>query len=285
MVPDVVDDATSAGAVAAVRRNLYSFFRHLARSPSMSFSATPAVEIWSSKVPAPWLNGAICSAAVEDPGRAVAEAVARFRQRNAGPSTWWFELPASASSWRGALRRHGYRHQKGPPGMTIPLDRLPGAQHVARGETTPPETSGDPPGGRVLAVDSPVLLSIWVQTFLRGYGLPKSWEPGFFDVIEGLGLQPPLRNYLGMLGDTPVATSSLFLAAGVAGLMFVSVVSEHRGRGMGRAMTIAPLLDAKAAGYRVGVLQASQAGYHLYRNIGFRKVCRVDHFEARPPST
>jgi len=66
------------------------------------------------------------------------------------------------------------------------------------------------------------------------------------------------------------------LHAGVAGIFAVSTLPEARGRGIGTALTVAPLVDAREAGYRVGTLQASDMGYPIYRKLGFQDVCQYN---------
>jgi len=38
------------------------------------------------------------------------------------------------------------------------------------------------------------------------------------------------------------------------------------------------LIEARALGYRVGVLQSSEMGYPIYQRLGFQKMCDMDHF-------
>jgi GNAT superfamily N-acetyltransferase len=79
----------------------------------------------------------------------------------------------------------------------------------------------------------------------------------------------PLR-WIGRLDGTVVATSRISIGAGVAGLYAISTLPLHRGKGYGRAMTIAALRAARRLDYRIGVLQASDLGYSVYRRLGFR---------------
>jgi hypothetical protein len=49
------------------------------------------------------------------------------------------------------------------------------------------------------------------------------------------------------------------------------------------AMSLAPLLEAREMGYRVGVLEASDMGYPICRRLGFREYCKSRIYEWRPP--
>jgi predicted GNAT family acetyltransferase len=56
----------------------------------------------------------------------------------------------------------------------------------------------------------------------------------------------------------------------VAGVFAVGVVPAARGRGIGGAVTLGPLLEARDDGYRHAVLFSSTVAVHAYERIGFR---------------
>lgn len=81
-----------------------------------------------------------------------------------------------------------------------------------------------------------------------------------------------------------MATSSLFFAAGVTGVYCVSAVERARRRGIGAAVTLAALHEAKNLGYSDGVLGSSEMGYGVYRRLRFEEYCRIGLYEWRPSS-
>jgi predicted acetyltransferase len=76
---------------------------------------------------------------------------------------------------------------------------------------------------------------------------------------------------------------SVFCSSSVAGVYAVGTLPEARRQGIGSAITLRGLRDARERGYRVGVLQSSQMGYNLYRRFGFEN-CFVIKSYAKPRS-
>lgn len=105
-----------------------------------------------------------------------------------------------------------------------------------------------------------------------------NWSPPDQTVIEFYRRAMPvllardarLRLYVGYLDGEPVATAEVTMGGGVVGLYNVSTLARYRRRGIGTAITVAPLLDARAEGVGTAVLQASQDGQGVYARIGFR---------------
>lgn len=67
-----------------------------------------------------------------------------------------------------------------------------------------------------------------------------------------------------------MAVSQSFVDGPVAGIYTVATMPEHRGRGYGKALTLAALRGGRARGCRYGILQATEMGRPVYASLGFR---------------
>ena len=122
--------------------------------------------------------------------------------------------------------------------------------------------------------------SVLAQGFGEG-PVEAGWVRAMFAGI-GIGDHVPWRHYVAAVDQQPVATATLFFAADVAGLYFVSTVPAWRGRGIGSAISRAALAHARDLGFAVGVLGSSPMGQRVYERLGFREVCTVEVYEWSP---
>jgi ribosomal protein S18 acetylase RimI-like enzyme len=81
---------------------------------------------------------------------------------------------------------------------------------------------------------------------------------------------PACRYYLGRINGEAVATTLLLQCEGIAGIYVVGTIPERRKQGIGTALTLAALADARDLGYHIAVLQASEMGVRIYRKLGFQ---------------
>jgi GNAT superfamily N-acetyltransferase len=139
-----------------------------------------------------------------------------------------------------------------------------------------------PAGLTIEHVDDTEALEQWAYASMMGFGHPETDVGIWFEVFRRLGFDLPLRNYVGILNGEPVATSELFLAAGVAGIYVVATVPDARRLGIGAALTLAPLREARAIGYRIGILHSSSMGLGVYRRLGFQEYCKMSHYVWAP---
>jgi ribosomal protein S18 acetylase RimI-like enzyme len=267
LMDDVLVDPSMRDLIVAIKINLVEQFRYLASSPGGELHDSPHLRWWLTGLPHPWLNGVQSAELPPDSAHeTVQKAVAHFRSRQLTEISWWSKPGTEARGMRRHLRRHGFTFYEGPPGMAADLRALN-------------EDVATPPDLRIEPVQDVGTLKQWVHTFIAGYVFfPPSSERTFLDLYTGLGFDLPQRSYLGLLNAKPVATSQLFLWAGVAGINCVATLPEARRQGIGTALTLAALRDARSMGYRIGSLQAAPMGLGIYRRLGFQECCRMNHY-------
>jgi ribosomal protein S18 acetylase RimI-like enzyme len=88
------------------------------------------------------------------------------------------------------------------------------------------------------------------------------------------------RHYVIRLGDQVVATSSLHLGAGVAGLYNVATRPDQREHGLGTAVTLLAFQEARDLGYTLGTLQTTYPNaLRLYHRMGFEVYCKFGIYQ------
>lgn len=264
----ILTDLSSSALAAAIKDNLYAFFGTI-RDPDVDEEYGFR---WHTSISHPWFNGVLIRRPpTADAGQVVSDTLAYFRARGVDAFTWWLAPSLEADAWSQYLLPHGYQYDDNTPGMAIDLAVLPPLEHQPT----------------IQLVEDGETLDTWTRTFARGFEMPEEMAEPFLTTMRGVGLELPIRHYLGLVNGEPVATSTLFLGAGVAGIYNVATLPAARGRGVGAAMTLLPLHEARGMGYRAGTLQSSKMGYSVYGRLGFQELCRVDHFSwrvQRPPT-
>ena len=124
-------------------------------------------------------------------------------------------------------------------------------------------------------VRTPADYEAWVVAEHRGFEEEGDGESGLAALRRtmGIGHGYPLYHFLGRLDGAPVATATLLPAGGIAGIHDVSVVPEARRRGIGTAMTLTALQEARRLGYEIAFLQPSKMGRPIYERLGFEERC------------
>lgn len=154
------------------------------------------------------------------------------------------------------LTQNGFQLHRQWAGMAINLSTLP--QNIFPAE-----------GLKVILIKDDKTLQQWITVVNTALFEPYTLEKR---VISKLINSADTKIFLGILNGRPVASSMLYLSAGVAGIYMVSTLAEYRGQGIGRWITLQALLMAQQLGYKMAVLQATPMGVRAYQPLGFKRL-------------
>jgi GNAT superfamily N-acetyltransferase len=185
-----------------------------------------------------------------------------FFQQAGQPFSWWVG-PADQPSNLGHLL------------LDAGLQRAETELAMAADLATLPTFDLAPAGLEIRRVRSIVEL----QDFARIIASPA--ERRFYELTAPalLASDSPQWRYVGYLSGEPVATVELTASDGIVGLYNITTIESYRRRGIGTALTLRPLLDARAVGFHTGFLQAAAAGVGMYTRIGFERFGDITEYK------
>lgn len=94
--------------------------------------------------------------------------------------------------------------------------------------------------------------------------------------------QGAYRGYIAVVRGIPVATVAIVAAGGALGIYSLGTLPLYRRRGYGEALMRAAIeRERERTGIEKLVLQSTNAGYRLYRRLGFRDVTRYSVYLTR----
>jgi GNAT superfamily N-acetyltransferase len=87
-----------------------------------------------------------------------------------------------------------------------------------------------------------------------------------------VGPTKPIRMFIAIKNDRVVGGCQVSLACGIACLFNVTTMKNERGKGIGKALSLAAMISARELNYRYMVLQASDMGSPVYNKLGFKSI-------------
>jgi ribosomal protein S18 acetylase RimI-like enzyme len=247
--------------IALIEGNFYSLWDTFGGLPGIEYSKQSDVVRFISGVPYPLCNDVVHSRFSRDKiDEQIKTVLSPFRERNL-PMLWWVGPSAEPADLGRHLEDQGLLFVEEVVGMALRIDDLDGRSSL--------------PGLIVEEVGDNGALEAWSQVFAKGFEIPDAAASFFRNAICAIGLdaESSYRHYVGLLDGSPVACSSVYMACGVAGIYNVTTLPEAQHRGVGAAMTLRPLIDARERGCSAGILQATEAGLNLYKKLGFQECC------------
>ena len=179
--------------------------------------------------------------------------------------TWWIPPGPAAAGIESKARERGFvddPDDDSAPAMWISLDGLVGPDLAS--------------GVAIERAVSPAAVHEATLVAGEGFGMSPAAASAMADLFTRLGDRPDgaARVFVANLDGRPVATAVAVLDGDAVGVYNVATLPDARGRGLGGAITLAALLDARSRGATLGVLESSEMGYSVYRRIGFREAGR-----------
>lgn len=268
----LLNDLSNEHAVInAIEANMFSFWMNYGRRPEREAFEDERLMYFVTGVPHPLFNAVFrAQFTVSQIEPTISEIIHHYSARRM-PMFWWTGPQTLPSNLGDYLQRQGLRGGEKTPGMAMMLSDLPDNVPV-------------PDDFQIEVVEDMAALGQWIEVVAAGNDVPATMHEALLELEAGRGFDGPLasRRYLGKLNGVPVTASALHLDVGVAGIYAVATLQEARGKGLGAAITLQPLLDARTAGYKVGILQASEMGYGVYKRLGFKDYCALEIYMLLP---
>lgn len=264
---EILRDGSPESLIRAIEENEVAYWLYRARHSGWEIFEGPKLTWFRSGLHNPNANAVLRTNLAPEETDAAIDGVMREMPGRGLPMIWWSGPGRRPLDLGERLLRRGFLTPGFDPGMAVELAALSEDQPV-------------PAGLRIERVRDDSTLADWLRAFRLGNEedpdgptVPRSrLGPSSYDDDD------PFHFYLARLDGEPVATSQMVLGAGVAGLYCVATVPAARRRGIGAAVTLAPLRIARALGYRYGVLGATEMGYPVYQRLGFREYCKLSMY-------
>ena len=257
---DILGDLSDTKLVKTViRANWENYHYCLGRSPAVELSVGKYLTWLVTNMPDHFMNLVVCTELPsEGIDKLIENALTHFRSLNIRKLSWLTEEGPPAIEIKKYLEAHGLSFNESFATEMAADLRMLREERVGSNEL------------RVVRVEDQETLRKWIHIASIGFSVPHEFEDTWYEFFAEAACAAPFQTYLALLNGKPVATSQLFTSAGVAGIYNVTCLPEARNQGVGTAVVLAPLLEAREMGYQVGILQASSMGYNVYRRIGFQ---------------
>lgn len=263
----VLQDFTPSALINAIEQNFIGYTSAYVRAGGGQIHIEPELTWLYTGTPLSYYNGVIHTALTTSDPDTIIRPILDFFQTRQQLMTWWVTPSTHPSSLAGHLQAHGLTLGWQDVGMAVDLHRLSATLSL-------------PDGLTIERVEDRQTMSDWLQAFGPGFDLNDEALASYSRLVNSL---PPREHpigpfYVARLRGEPVAASALYCDERVAGLCEVCTIPSARRQGVGAAIALAPLLEAREMGYRIGVLQASTMGEPVYRRLGFSSYCTLDAY-------
>lgn len=245
----------------AIEFNLYEFFRSIVHIDleHIQYEETEEFSRFSTGIPFFFFNGVIDShISSENAIKKIKDNITYFEKRQV-PFLWVLGPLSTPKNMGELLIKNGFI-----------LDKLQGMAYNLKILNTERELLNKV---EIIKIESMNALKVWNDIILTGFDFPKEVRSDFFFEAFSFILlkdRASASAFLAYYDGNPVASSLVLYKAGVAGIHLVTTLEEAHGKGIGTAITLAPLNEAKKLGYETAILHSTEMGLNMYNRMGFK---------------
>jgi GNAT superfamily N-acetyltransferase len=254
----------------AIEVNLYEFFRSMVCSDLKDnlYEENEEFSRFSTGISFFFFNGVIDNhISSENPMKKIKENITFFKKRKV-PFLWVIGPSSTPKNMGNLLVKNGFMLEK-LQGMVYNLNILSTEREIVNRV-------------EIIKIENMETLKLWNSIILMGFGFPKEVRSNFFYKAFSsilLNNKASASAFLAYYDGNPVASSLVLYKAGVAGIHMITTLEEARGKGIGTAITLAPLNEAKKLGYETAILHSTEMGINMYKQMGFKEYCTIELFK------
>jgi ribosomal protein S18 acetylase RimI-like enzyme len=261
---------TDRKLVTAVERDFIAAWWLLADVTDAERHDDPSIRWFRTGLPDVYCNQVLVTRLGDaDADATIADVLGRVG-RGGAPFTWWVMPSFAPADLAARLEGRGLHPERAWPAFALPLRDLP----------EPPPV----PGLEIRRVENDADLDVYLGIVGQTLSSSDAFTGLLGDAGRRIGFadDAPEEHLIGLMEGSPVATASLLVAGGAAGLYNVATLEPARRRGIGAAMTVAAVRRGAARGLSIATLQASTMGRPIYERLGFRFVCDLVPYRSPP---
>ena len=255
--------------IAAIDQNLTAFRLLFSKLPKAKLFEHEYVTYLKTTVPFAKLNGVLITKLNRENVDVTIKEIKEYFHSKKIPMSWWVSAGTKPPDLDNYLKKHGFTLVDSSPAMACVLN-------------DDPSPTKDQPDLEFKMVSNQKELSIFLNLLKESYQLPKLMEDAVLTLFSIMPLQENTccMNYIGYDQNKPVACSTLFLNAGVAGIYHIGTPPDLQGKGYGTAITRYTMGVARDLGFRVAILRASQQGLSIYKKLGFTEYYQLRQYRS-----
>ncbi len=254
----------NSSAIEEIERGLVDGYRAWSAWEEIEVYESPEIAWAFTDIPYPMFNAVLCSRLSFEKADSTIEEILAQATRRSVPMAWYVLPTSQPSDLEERLKARNFKFMTAATGMTADLQRLKPNVPMPKGLTI--EEVKDEEG-----------LRDWCSVMAQVFETPDYATDAMLRSYRavGFGKDKPCMHYLARMEGLPVGTSSAIFGGSAVTLANVASLSDFRRQGIGSAATVAPLVEAKSRGYRLGTLAAYNMGRGVYQGLGFVERCQM----------